>query len=808
MEREPNYRWLADIMCYDKGNRVLDPVAEWIAPPGGEGLIGEEVEYRGNGTLYDHLLAVVHCEHWYEIARCPQNPYHEDENNILGGWINDPVTGEPVGINTSIVAPRFWIYSCSGVPLFDFEIKDAIKRKIISDRDYEQLKIDLAAKRTPSQELVGKLAKGGYFDVGDWRQEALNEIEVLKGLSFTKDYYSGISGSDPNFGACCMYAPPGATSGFNAYCFQTSGLTCGLCGGDFFANRECRSDLCVSCSGFKPHQVNRGFDKYLGPVRKRLWIPEKYAADGTLASPGGIGIIGVSGPARLDPKKARPNQVTRPPTFTRAEPIIDSNNDRTLIDLQLPEDLIKEPWTIDGRNGTRVYPREPLPGESGEEPQYEEWRQFKIWRDSQWLYMHARPGGWDYVCSGYYLPPEEGGNPFGQEYTIPDLPRQYSTIPGWPGGCLAGLWGVPRKSFEYNGGCSNDIECGYIDDDGNFIEFPLVGCGDYGLCLGIDCFDRTDCPYHPEQGGGATPCEGVAFAASCDGMRFVKYKHKFVSSSPATPDCHEGPYLTCAGETINSYLYTVNKETGNFGDFCPHSCRSLSVPKAISNLVPRIFSNRASHKAVCDGIRRGIDPSLPDCPAYPGKQCKGLYCFGDNIVIFDPDTNEPISPPYWYAPLFTTENYCCTKRSALPAQEDPPSDPIHNAAACRRLPGPGYPGLYDGKFVGEALNFNPTVCCFYCPPSDSQIDSQYLGVKPYYECYNELDRLAKENNHPNSQAISGVGFFYKPEDVGSFSSCETFFASYPECPCSNPGVERTSNCPEIPRGDDDDIIIP
>jgi hypothetical protein len=707
MEKNAYYRWLLDIMCYDKGNQILRPSYryELVGEAAGDDSVGQKVAVQ-NGTLYDHLIGVVHCEHWYEIARCPQNPEHDDPNGVLGGWITDE-NGNPVGANTSYITPRFWVYACSGVPLFDFEIEDAKKRldefgnPLITEDEEEILIRDFALRRTPPQAIMNKLAKGGYLDIGDWRQDALNEINVLRGLSFTKEAY-GPTGDE-------------------------------------------------TCSTLKTDPNSENFGSYLGPVRKRLWIPE---------TRGGINIPGVTGPARLDPKKARPNTISQTPDSARNEKEVNILTDRTLVDLQLPERYLVDPW-----NGS--YPKEPAPGQTPSE----EYQQFVIWRDSQWLYMHAKPGGWDYVCSGFLeLTYDDEGNPVqaDQQLRIPNLKRRYSNSGNAIGGCLDGLIGWPQRTYEWSGGGCPDITCG--DADGN--QYPLIGCDAppslSGTCFTPDCAPEVPwCALHPEQGGGVTPCGGFALASNCDGIRFIAYRHREVNGSPAlscNPD--QSGFVTCS-RVVRSYLYRVNLDTGNFGDFCPNTCRTLSVPKTIANLVPRIYSNKLSLGSLCQQLRQGNN-----C----GEQCAGLFCYSDDI--WDPVLN-PNGP--FYSSQFSNESYCCGgKRNGFPSQAPAPTDYTHDASnktLCPNYPGP--PCLtpncyfYDGKFTGVQLDFNPRGCCWKCEQNGSVIGGyvpvNYEGIKDYFDCVFNINDG------------SGRGFLYTPGQINSPSACGNQWAG--DCAC-------------------------
>lgn len=786
MEADPKFRWLLDIMCYDKGNVVLSPYHEYVLLPGSgvgdEGVVAEAIVHADGGTLYNHLIGVVHCEQWYEVARCPQNPEHNDPNGTLGGWIVDQ-DGVVVGANTSKIAPRFWIYACSGVPIFDFEIQrartefDEFGSPFISEDDYQHIIEQFAQQRTPRQEVMLKLAKAGLFDIGDWRQEALNEIQMLKGMSYTAKAYGAIQGYTGTAGACCLYGISGIDG---ITCAFMEGVSCGLSGGQFFLGRQCTSELCVNCSGFKPKGDQKSaFARYLGPVRKKLFVPFNPAAgqfginyrDPTITGSPFSGVV--TRPAFLDPRKARPNTPDRmlpiPLIAKGQERDFKVEPDDTLVDLQLPKDLLPMPWgdftdPAFWRNGNTlpVY----IPGEAPSE----EFQQFSKWTDTQWLYLHARPGGWDYVCSGYFDPdvPSDG-------YRIPNLRRRYAINgDGVIGACLDGVKGWPQRSYELSGGGCPDIRCGTIrfepdNPDPIYVPAPVVGCEFDQSCQGIDCVDGADCSFYPEQGGGAAPCRGVQAIGNCDGMRFLYYRHRFVGGSDAAET-----HPTCNG-VVNSFLYRVNLDVGNYGNYCPHICRTKQTPSIIAQNVPNLDKNKLGYSDMCSHLRN-------DQPVV-GTMCPGLYCFTNNIPQAVDQDGNPIPPFYGSSP------YCCGGKQGSRKQDYLPIFSYLHDASNRNLC-PLYPGppcltpqcrLYDGRFVGTYLNFNPVGCCWKC-----KIDQQtglpspdtYVGAETLFGCEN---MQPEEILRYDGNISTGRGFI-PVELIGSETlNCGTTWAG--QCAC-------------------------
>jgi hypothetical protein len=622
MEREPYYRWLLDIMCYDEGNVFKNP---WFTVDPTTGLQQRDF----NGTLYNHLVGVVHCEHWWEIDRCPQNP---NVDFAADGFTN---------INSSCLVPRFWIQACSGVPLFDFEFVDAVEKGYIAPGDLNEIWSAVGNEQTPAQDIMNRMSEGGYFETGDWRQTALDEIKNLQGRTYTKDEYSGL-----NLPSC--------------------------------------SDL-----------------KYLGPVRKKYF---NYSTNVPGAPPGY--------PAFLNPKNARPN-------------IVNSNPVEQLESLQLPTQYLLDPW-----NG-----QYPLPTNPQSNPQQiEEYNDFVAWKDSQWVYMHARPGGWDYVCAGYYDGTED--------VKIPDLPRRFMNDiitcedPEAPsvitqdtfGGCLTGILGVPQRSF------SNDCQSGPPNECPSATRLP---CGDVA-CLGVECADEIKCQSYAEQGGGSSPCGAVMVESNCEGMFFAFSRQGARSCGldrvDDWPTTREG----------RAWLYKVNITTGEYSSFCPHVCRSLSIPKPVSTDFEIVFKKKPAHKNLCQNYYHGPNESYLPCPNLDIPD--GKYCFytgdcveygNDGEVCSEYVTNCPgqfcfssgNNPPYVWGP----EPECCTKDPGGQIQPNAPVNPTHpafNNPSCNSCgPGGGEGGIY-GPDGCPSLG-----CCWDCcspsnPPTLVTQSQCYAGRDP------------------------------------------------------------------------------
>lgn len=665
MEREPYYRWLLDIMCYNGGNVLFNPF-----------IVVNEQEAPGfrqdNGTLYNHLVGVIHCEHWWELDRCDDNPNVDFASE---GFPN---------INTTCLVPRFWIQACSGVPVFDWEFIDAADKGYIGADELQEVWLSMAQQNTPPQSILERMSAGGYFDTGDWRQEALNELNDLKGRTYTKNFYSNV----PSPSSC--------------------------------------SDL-----------------KYLGPVRKRYFDYETFPQ-------GPFGI-----PAFLDPKKARKN-------------IVNSNPYEEEESLQLPDSFIRNPWASGN------YPQPPTTSSTPE--QIEEYNDFVAWKNAQWVYMHARPGGWEYVCAAYF-----DGTEFRQ---IPDLPRRYASqvitctdpeegqiLQDPFGGCLTAMLGVPQPS--------STSDCGFVPP-GNCPNATKVPCGSFS-CFDIECLAEDFCAEYPEQGGGGVPCGTLLVESSCEGMALA-YSRQSPRPCPSQTFALDDWYTT---RFVKAWLYKVNITNGEFSSFCPHICRVRNLPKPITTDLPFIYAKRPAHLGLCrNWFDTGQLGKPPRCPTMQGIP-DGKYCFGYSsscvnflpggeicnentppfgcpfLWCYDPD-NPNNEPPFYWGP----NGGCCIKTPG--GQIDPapiPTNYTHPAfsnPACKQCgPGGGEGGVYGP-------NGCPTKgCCHDCCTNTTTEKTQA-------ECYAGID--------PNDPQYAHIIWLPHANGVNCINNPSPCSPSYPACP--------------------------
>lgn len=172
---EDRWKWVNEAVCHKQGQDL------------GTGACCETISYSG-GTFSNctrlgglnrahQMLCVVHFERWWRIADCPE-----------GVRIHVPgCTNGPGGVNcggniyqTDDLVPKWWIFACSGIPLYAGDLIDAVRFDVITSGEAEQFLEDLFGTCThPDQVVLGKLAKAGYIRANDWRDEQRKAYQEL-----------------------------------------------------------------------------------------------------------------------------------------------------------------------------------------------------------------------------------------------------------------------------------------------------------------------------------------------------------------------------------------------------------------------------------------------------------------------------------------------------------------------------------------------------------------------------------------------------------------------------------------------------
>jgi len=115
------------------------------------------------GYSSHQMIAVVHFERWWRIAQdCDQ-----DDRIYIPGPIDEGITF----VNSDLV-PKWWIFACSGVPLYAGDLIDAIRFGAITQQEADDLIADLGTTcGHPAQGTLKKLSDAGYLRANDWRDE-------------------------------------------------------------------------------------------------------------------------------------------------------------------------------------------------------------------------------------------------------------------------------------------------------------------------------------------------------------------------------------------------------------------------------------------------------------------------------------------------------------------------------------------------------------------------------------------------------------------------------------------------------------
>jgi hypothetical protein len=170
---ECGHTWLSD---YRRDTWLLEPESKWgveVACFKGGSALSATV-----GSLYNTFLCIVHREKWWRI---PTDQCAPVDRIYVPGCTQSPSGGDCGGVafNTTQLVPERWIFACSGVPLFSWEVDDAVARGVISGAEATQLLADIGNKLQPSQATLSRLYQAGYLKLADWREQQLQEWREL-----------------------------------------------------------------------------------------------------------------------------------------------------------------------------------------------------------------------------------------------------------------------------------------------------------------------------------------------------------------------------------------------------------------------------------------------------------------------------------------------------------------------------------------------------------------------------------------------------------------------------------------------------
>jgi hypothetical protein len=170
--KNPATKWFVETACHKDGND--------LRTTGGLGAIG---------SLYNEALFIVYKERWWRIA----NQGDVDNPNFEGCTADHIVVpGGTCGTQTDDLVPKWWIFACSGIPIYEFEVFDAYYNDWITSGQYNDILDAVNLGTQPPQSALKAMARGGYFEGKDWRPEQNKAYEELN-ARFPGAGYAGCS---------------------------------------------------------------------------------------------------------------------------------------------------------------------------------------------------------------------------------------------------------------------------------------------------------------------------------------------------------------------------------------------------------------------------------------------------------------------------------------------------------------------------------------------------------------------------------------------------------------------------------------
>lgn len=212
-----NYRhtWGVDIECYndpslgsnrnaftmeDEGDRNYKQGFDINIGPEIIGAYTNQYSYPSNVSfrLADHWLFNVSHERWWKIGKDMDGEGTDGTGSGLsqsfwnipkqsGTNPNPTANNAPYPYQVDDLVPKWWIYACSSVPFFQFEMEDAFfpmnsasstPRQALNQELYDEFilyrQTNLLYAEYSLQSLWNSLAEKGYFEAKDWREEQYN----------------------------------------------------------------------------------------------------------------------------------------------------------------------------------------------------------------------------------------------------------------------------------------------------------------------------------------------------------------------------------------------------------------------------------------------------------------------------------------------------------------------------------------------------------------------------------------------------------------------------------------------------------
>lgn len=166
MTKDPATKWFIETTCHKDGAALSGSI----------------------GALYDEALFTVYKERWWKIANndgvgasgCTANAHIV----VPGGTCNN--------IQTDDLVPKYFIFACSGIPIYQFEVDEALGLSYITQDQYDDIMDAVSFQTQPPQPALKAMARGGYFTGKDWRAEQEAAYRQLESR-FPNSGYTGCS---------------------------------------------------------------------------------------------------------------------------------------------------------------------------------------------------------------------------------------------------------------------------------------------------------------------------------------------------------------------------------------------------------------------------------------------------------------------------------------------------------------------------------------------------------------------------------------------------------------------------------------
>ena len=110
------------------------------------------------GSLQSTFKFMLHNERWWKMP----DDCATDAALYAPGAANAEVASDLV--------PEYWMYACTGIPIYEWEIEDALATGVINGDEYSDIMTAIAIPEVPPQAAIRRFAKF-YGEGNDWRKD-------------------------------------------------------------------------------------------------------------------------------------------------------------------------------------------------------------------------------------------------------------------------------------------------------------------------------------------------------------------------------------------------------------------------------------------------------------------------------------------------------------------------------------------------------------------------------------------------------------------------------------------------------------